>query len=205
MGWFPDLLGTLAATFRVGAATLDASGLSSPATFRLPANGGEVLTDAMAVPRLLAVTAQPLAVYDTTTNAQMLFSCTIPGGLLGTNGSLLVDLSVSMTAVALPRIIQTRLGGYSGGILQYISLNGASLASWRGQFLITNRGVANSQLGLMDSASYAYSPGSTPFLATAVDTGVDQDLVVLGAWSAVGDGSRHITLERVMVQFLPGP
>lgn len=77
MAWYSDLLGTLSATFKVGKGTLSASGVATPQTYTLPANGGT-----------LAVAGTTLASYGITDGQPLDADLTAIAGLAGTSGLL---------------------------------------------------------------------------------------------------------------------
>ncbi|GEM_PF-3091705 len=203
MGWLPDILGTLATMFRVGRATLDSSSLTANRTLSLPDASGTLLLSSSPVASILLADAVPTSITDTSTNAQILRSLVIPGGLLGPNDSLLLDLSFSLPAIAVTRTIQTRLGGYGGSILQFINISATGTTVYRVPVMITNRNSVSSQIGIADSANAGYGTQSVvSFLTSSVDMSVDQELVILGGFGTAGSGANRITLERIIVQLI---
>ena len=142
---------------------------------------------------------------DANTDEAILYSYTIPGGLVGPNDSLILKLSWEFTNHTVNKNRRVRLGGIAGTQMQY-DASGSGALGFEDEVKITNRGATNSQISsrVLGNSTVFGSQSAGSFARASKDMTVDQDLVVTGAWATAGDGSKLITLCSVTLIHLPG-
>lgn len=139
--------------------------------------------------QLLARNAAGLSVTGTTVES-ILATVTIPTGLMGLNGGLLVLSSWTTTNSANNKTLRLRLGGISG--TQFMAIVNTASASTADMRSIRNRGTAASQVGSAPIAGAGIIGSTANALPTAaLDTTQNQDLVLTGQLAL---GSETITL-----------
>lgn len=143
---------------------------------------------------VLAQSAVP-ASYSTDTLEAVLATVSIPGGMIGSNGSVRVRARFSCTASANNKTFRTKLGGQT-----FISPGTANAAvnNLETECVIWNRGSLVSQIGNGDAASEG---AATVNYTGTVNTSVTQNLTITGQASVAGE---VITLEAYTVEILPG-
>lgn len=131
------------------------------------------------------------------TNETVLETITVPGGVMGPNGSIRITSIWSFTNNINAKTPRLRIGGAGGTVVWAPSA--ASIAVLTGHRYIFNRGVQGSQVaGPIDVNGYGTSTGA---LVTAViDTSQSFDLVLSGQKATAGD---TLTLEGYSVEVLP--
>lgn len=100
---------------------------------------------------------------------------TIPGGLLGLNGMMTVYYSGINTAGAASKIYRLRLGGIGGAVFSAFSNTVNTTVHGAIQFINANNAAI--QKGQV-SNSVAFGPSTSTPLTGAVNTAIDQDLVL---------------------------
>lgn len=121
----------------------------------------------------------------------VLASVTIPGGMIGPNGSVRVTPIFSVTNNVNNKVLQVKLGA-----APIFSVTLTTNSAYQAAATARNRG---SQASQVSTNSGGYGP---VFVATsAVDTSVDQVLSIRGTLANVAD---TITLEGYTVEVLPG-
>lgn len=135
-----------------------------------------------------------------TTTETTLATITIPGGMMGLNGSIEVDVSASFTANTNLKTLNVKLGGTQIGIF---SRSGATETGARTNLVVSNRGSQSSQvLSQPASTSVLFGVFTTTYPATlSKDMSQDQALTITGTLANSAD---TITLERYSVKVLPG-
>ncbi len=120
----------------------------------------------------------------------------LPANKMGPNGRVRITCLWSMTNNANAKTLRTRFGGIGGQVYQ--SIGAASVASYRHEGEIANRGALNSQVG---SVSTGFGSSSTVVGTSAVDTSADTTLVITGQ---LGVNTDTLTLESYLVELFPG-
>lgn len=132
------------------------------------------------------------------TNEDILATITVPGKLLGPNGQLRVSTLFTVTNSANNKTLRARLGGAAGTAMYAVVVT--TTVNVNDQRIIANRGAQNSQIGPgANSASFGQS--ATAVQAAAIDTSVDQTIVLSGQKATAGE---TITLESYLVEAIPG-
>lgn len=130
------------------------------------------------------------------TTETTLATITIPGGMMGPNGSLRISTLWSFTNTANNKTIKIKNG--SNTFLNYTLASGVS--SMSALTSMRNRGTLNSQVA-PSSAQVDYGTmGSNPQTFT-IDTTVDQVLTITGQLANATD---YCNLEAYTVEVLPG-
>ena len=140
---------------------------------------------------VLAQSAVAASVTGTLTET-VLASITVPGGIVGSNGSLRITPIWTVGNNANGKTGAVKFGGVAHAT--HALANGASAGS---MFTIRNRGVLNSQI------TYAGAPGTVNTVSnttTAINTAVDQILQITGTLTNTGD---TLTLEGYTVELDP--
>lgn len=133
------------------------------------------------------------------TNETTLATVTIPAGIMGTNGGLLILSSWTTTNSANNKTPRIRLGGIGG--TAFMAATYTSVATFSDSRRIRNRNSASSQVASTAAATAVPFGGTSSAIATgSVDTSVAQDLVLTGQ---LGLGTETITLESYEVWLLP--
>lgn len=140
---------------------------------------------------------QQLAPNDTATN--VLDTVTIPGGMIGPNGAVRISHLWACTGSTNSKTIRIQFGGTSYFSTAIVT---GTQVLFQGQALITNRGVANSQIGA-SSGNAGVGVATSGAVTSSVDT--DSDVTITfqaikdAAAVAAGDA---ISLERYIVELL---
>lgn len=134
------------------------------------------------------------------TSETTLATVTIPGGLMGPNGSIEVDVSVSFTANTNLKTLNIKLGG---SLIGGFGRSGATETGARTNVIVQNRGSQSSQIISQPTAtSIIYGVFTVTYPATlSKDTSTDQTLTITGTLANSAD---TITLERYSIKVLPG-
>jgi hypothetical protein len=156
----------------------------------------EPAIEAVTSPVILAQSGVPASVTGTTAET-VLASITIPGGMIGANGSLRVTAAWSHTNSANTKRPIVKLGSTA-----FTSVPVTNSTSSQTMTVIRNRGATNSQVSA-GSAVFGIGGTSNAAVTSAIDTTVDQVLSIRGQLT-IGDGSESITLEGYTVEVLPG-
>lgn len=124
-----------------------------------------------------------------------LASVTVPGGLMGPNGSLRVNLSFSMViGAAQNKTMRVKLGGTT--FLLYTLNNSTEFLA---NVIIRNRNSQGVQL-IQNSSNAGIGASSTAMANAAIDTTVDQLLTITGQLQNAGDS---VAIEGYTVEVLP--
>jgi len=144
-----------------------------------------------ATPIILAQSGVASSVTGTTSETT-LASITIPGGMMGANGSLRITPFFSVTNSANNKTLKVKLGSTA-----FSSLAVTTSATTTLLVAVRNRGSASSQIAMSSTgvgiSTIAPQSGS-------VDTAVDQVLTITGQLASTGE---TITLEGYTVEVLP--
>jgi hypothetical protein len=132
------------------------------------------------------------------TNENPLVTITIPAGIMGVNGTLMIDHLWTLTNNANVKTLRVRFSGASG--TTFYSANNASSNGVHTQTWIQNRNAANSQVGGFagDPIAYRASPTVTPSTA-AIDTTAATTVVISAQKGTAGD---TVTLDRYQVDLI---
>jgi uncharacterized protein (UPF0333 family) len=148
-------------------------------------------------PRVIAYSNVAVPLTGTVAETTM-WSYTVPGGMMGANGTLRITALLSMPASANSKTIKVKFGGTL--FLSHSPLT-STYKSVHLQKMISNRNSVSSQIGtqIYDSTDVNWS---TNVVTTAsINTAVDQPLIITGQ---LGSSGETITLERVTVELIPG-
>lgn len=174
--------------YTIGNGALLFDGVSKWFTGVLEKSGREVN-----VPSIVAQSAVPISLTGTLVETT-LASITIPGGMIGANGSLRITALWSCTNNANAKDMKTK---FSGNNLLWLGVT--ATASAHEMVIMRNRGAANSQV--------AYTGTQVPFGVNtganqtySVNTAVDQTLSFVGQLANAAD---TITLEGYTIEVLP--
>lgn len=145
---------------------------------------------------MAAMSAVPVAT-PAATGENVLATIKIPGGMIGLNGRVILDMLWSMTNNANVKTGRVRLGGLAGSILSASTLT--SFLAARTFSLFYNRNALNSQIGFGGGSGVGTTGGAN--FTSAIDTSVDQDLVITGAKALAGDSmvleAYSVGIERI--------
>lgn len=134
----------------------------------------------------------------------LLATINVPGGLLGPNGTIRTTLLATVTNSANNKTLRVRYGAGSGGLGGTTINSGVvtAVASIYRQFAVSNRGVANSQIG-MQNGNVVDSFGSSTNAVTpaAIDSAALSSVVISGQKATAGE---TFTLESYLVEAFPG-
>ena len=124
-----------------------------------------------------------------------LASFTLPGGAMGANGVLRVTTLWSYSNSASNKTL--RLGGLSGSAFQATVATTSNIAVI--QRTIQNRNSQSSQIGFnaASAASFTTVGSGSAVVTGAVDTSVDQSIVITGQPASAGES---VTLESCLVE-----
>lgn len=151
------------------------------------------LSRADGIGRMIAASASPIVAPLNTANNNLV-SVVIPGGSMGPNGVLRLTLWATMTGTA-NKLLRAQLGGVTLGSN---TLTTSALAQM--QYEIANRGSEQSQIGQTNSAkSFTEFAAGAVFLTGAVDTSVDQNLIIQLQKTT---GADAYTLQRYAVEII---
>lgn len=131
------------------------------------------------------------------TTEDILATIVVPGGAMGKTGILRVSTWWSMTNNANVKTARVRLGGIGG--TQFMTLALASLLTAADTRFIMNRGAANSQIGNVVSLIGAWGSSAVALITGAIDTSIDQSLVITGQKATAGDA---LVLEAYLIDML---
>jgi hypothetical protein len=146
------------------------------------------------IPAILAQSGVAVSVTGTLAETT-LASVTIPGGLMGPNGSLRITLLWSNTNNANAKTVQVKIDG------QIVSsANQANNASYQHLVIVHNRGSQSAQVMMRSSQVGGLAQNSTGTTVTAIDTSIDKVITFTGTLGVAGD---TITLEGYTVEILP--
>lgn len=181
-----------------------ANGDKNPQT--MSGNNGEqfLKSRGLIVPMTLAMSGVKTSVNSTNTSGDATFtplaSVTIPGGIMGPNGMIMVRAAFTVTNSANTKTLRVAFGGAN----YFFSLGVTTSATASLQFPIYNRNSYTSQVGGSSTSTPGVSGGSTgTLLTTNIDTNQDQVLQIGGNWgSAIA--SEIISLENYQVEIIPG-
>lgn len=144
--------------------------------------------------RVLAAGA--VAVSHTGDTAEFaLATIAIPGGSMGPNGVMRVRLLFSYTNSANAKTLRMRLGGPSG--TAFLNVGVTTTAAYATEKDIQNRNAQDSQIGAPANSSSASANTSAGVVTAAVDTSVNQDLVITGQ---LADAGETVTLRSYIVE-----
>lgn len=134
-----------------------------------------------------------------TTTETTLATVTIPGGSMGPNGALRIDVSASWTANTNLKTLNIKLGGT---LIGGFGRSGATETGARTQVVVENRGSQTSQVISQPSAtSIIFGVFTVAYPATLTkDTSQDLALTITGTLANSAD---TITLERYLVEVIP--
>lgn len=131
------------------------------------------------------------------TNENALATVTIPANSLGTDGALEITTVWSCTNSSNNKTVRVRFSGVSG--TQFLAGVQTTITGVQYFTLIQNRGAANSQMGMQNTAlGFASTSGTVPTTAS-VDTTSATTLVFTGQKAT---GSEVLALERYMVKIV---
>ena len=136
------------------------------------------------------------AAYTQTTGADItLANITVPGGLMGANGSLRNTVLYGVNNTAGAKTPKFMFGGsvFGGGTIPLANATGAELVRQT-----RNRGVQNSQVSYGTSALQSFGAGSPQYFA--IDTSQNQPITFTGQLAVATD---YIVLEGFTVEVLP--
>lgn len=118
------------------------------------------------------------------TTEDILATIPIPNGLMDLNGILIIESFWTATNNANVKTARMRLGGIAG--TQFMTIAMTSQANLRDRRIIMNRGNAAIQIGF-DAASNLFGLGAGAAVVGAINTGIDQTLVLTGQKATAGD------------------
>lgn len=145
---------------------------------------------------VLARSAAPVS-HTGDTNEFTFASVTIPAGRLGPNGVLRITRTWTMPNNANTKTLRGKLGATTFFVLALA----AGVVTTTAQHLIQNRASAASQMGTNQDSSSGVGSTASGLVTAAIDTTVDQTLLLTGQLGAAGD---TLTLESYLVELLPG-
>lgn len=140
--------------------------------------------------RVIASGATPVAVTGTTSATQVL-ALTVPGGVMGPNGSFELSILFSCTNNANTKTIGVQFDGYDFGSQSIASLNGMQTLT-----VVRNRGSLNSQVF---NASLI-GIGSVSRSTAPIDTSIDK---VLTATVTLANAADTVTMEGYSLTLKP--
>lgn len=146
---------------------------------------------------VLGQSAVGVSVGNVTTEA-VLATVTIPAGIMGRNGRLIIHSNWTMTNGANDKTMRIRLGGVSGtAFLQSLQTTQATYSDVR---WIANRNSFASQVGTVLAVS-PLAVSTSALITGTIDTSAETTLVFTGQKES---GSDTLTLESYCVQLLYG-
>ncbi|MBK8196973.1 MAG: hypothetical protein IPK75_01295 [Acidobacteria bacterium] len=119
---------------------------------------------------------------DTTETA--LRSITIPGGAMGPNGYVDLEVALSWTSSANNKVFRIRNGSMAGGAPMSSTVTTNVSRTWRGR--IRNRNSQSSQISPANLAS-GVGDGSSAHVLTSVDTSADWTIYITGTLANTGE------------------
>lgn len=149
--------------------------------------------------RILAASAVPVSgAGDTNENA--LATITVPAGAMGLNGRLRISTWWTVTGSGNNKTMRHRfsaIGGTAyGAFVQTTNTN----FKWITE--IANRGAANSQFGDDGNGGGGWTPSTSAFVTSSVDTSAATTLVITGQKASAGE---TLTLESYLVELIIPP
>jgi predicted amino acid dehydrogenase len=118
------------------------------------------------------------------TTEDILATIAIPAELMGLNGILAIESFWTATNNANVKTVRMRLGGIAG--TQFMTIAMTSQANLRDRRMILNRASQAVQIGF-DAASNLFGLGAGAAVVGAINTAVDQTLVLTGQKATAGD------------------
>jgi hypothetical protein len=109
-------------------------------------------------------------------------SFTLPGGLLGANGELVIKAKVNSNNSANNHVVQVRLANVELGRVSYASLSSATL-----EVRINNQNSQSSQIGNPSGLFVAGGSSANNSLTSAINTSTDQTVDIAFTLASVGD------------------
>lgn len=175
--------------------TVNAGSSATVVTINPKAYGDILATTPRTVMVIAAETAAISAPADTTED--ILATIKIKGGLMGRNGFLRVTAAMTVTSSANNKSLRARLGGIGGtNFISATVSTGILFESAVG--IIRNRNSESAQVVVTSMGSLTGAGNVGTAVSTgAVDTSVDQDLVITGQKAL---GSETLTLEHFIVE-----
>lgn len=150
---------------------------------------------------ILFLSAVPVTL-SATTSEEVLFSGTIPAGLMGVNGALRCSPLFTFTNSGNNKTFRLRTGAtaltgsiWAANVATTLVSQEAIPQTWR------NRGVANSQITFVAANAHTGSQSSTANTATTEDTSVGMTFAITGQKASAGE---TITLEGFTLELLRG-
>lgn len=123
-------------------------------------------------------------------------SITIPGGAIGTNGSLRINHDIQTIANANAKLPVIKLA-----TVLIHQITATTYAVWQVLFSMKNRGVANKQICTRTNTSEGASAASSNFTYTTIDTSVDTALIF---YLDMATNTDFMVLEGFTIEVLPG-
>ena len=135
-----------------------------------------------------------------TASETTLASVTIPGGLMGTNGSIQITTLWTVTNSGNTKTLRVRFGSSLGTATAFQAPALTTSATLQSVGIIRNRGAANSQVGGQANATSVFTNSTGSAVTGAIDTTVDQTIFISGQLATT---SETITLESYRVDIFP--
>ena len=126
----------------------------------------------------------------------ILATITVPAGAMGLKGILRIDTIWSFTNSANNKTLFVRLG--AGGST-YLNIIHTTLLTARHLTMVTNRGVANSQVGMPGGKDGGVGASAGALTTSAVDTSLATSIIIAGQKALAGE---TLTLEAYLVELL---
>ncbi|MBI1401464.1 hypothetical protein [Hyphomonas sp.] len=118
------------------------------------------------------------------TNETAIRSITIPGGAMGPNGYVELEVAFSWTSSANNKVFRIRNGSMAGGAPMSSTVTTNASRTWRGR--IRNRNSQSSQINPANLAS-GVGDGSSAHVLTTVDTSTDWTIYITGTLANTGE------------------
>lgn len=156
----------------------------SDGTSWMPVGGSVVLADSGVASSVTGITS-----------VTTLASITIPANIMGTNGQLRITTLYSAGA----NNANVKKGQITFGSTIYATITLTSLLTGQCQHIIRNRGVANSQVGFVNSGTAIFTTSTAALITSAEDTTTAKTLLLQGSVNVTSD---TITLESYSVELI---
>lgn len=140
----------------------------------------------------------PIASVTGTTSETSLATVTVPAGLMGINGGVMIWPTFTYPNNANTKTLRARFGGVAG--TQYINQGATTTLTASGMVKIRNRGAANSQAGAANTSIGGFGTMASALVTSAVDTTASVDIVFTGQ---LGVSTDQINLEALDVWVMP--
>lgn len=132
------------------------------------------------------------------TNENILGTVTIPAGIMGTSGQLIINSTWTYSNSASAKTLRIRFGGIGGTI--YLTTAPTTTLTYRDFRTIANNNAANAQVsGTSAVASTGFQLDNAANITSSVDTTAETTLVFTGQKASAGD---TLTLQQYSVQLL---